>query len=113
MSSFARHLRRNMTDAERLLWRHLRARRLGGYRFRRQHPIGPYVVDFACMRAGVVVELDGGQHGERAHAAHDARRSAHLARAGYRVLRFWNHEVLAETEAVLAAILRALQAPVD
>ena len=97
---FARALRRESTDAERLLWFHLRDRRLG-VKFRRQQPVGPYVVDFLSIEAALVVELDGSQH----HADLDADRTRFLERRGHRVLRFWNHDVLVHTEAVLEQIL--------
>jgi very-short-patch-repair endonuclease len=98
----ARDLRRRQTEAERRLWARLRGRKLGGFKFRRQRPVGPFVADFVCHEAALVVELDGGQHAER--AADDEARSRYLAQRGYRVLRFWNHEALADTEAVLRAI---------
>lgn len=103
---FARTLREAMTDAERALWFHLRAKRFQGWKFRRQQPIGNYIVDFVCFDAKLVIELDGGQHAERADA--DARRTAWLESQGFRVLRFWNDAVLKETEAVLEEILRNL-----
>jgi len=106
--AFARQLRRQMTDAERLLWHHLRSRRLGGHKFRRQHPLGPYVVDFVQLEARLVVEADGGQHQCRAA---DLARNAWLQRHGFRVLRFWNNEILGETEAVLAVIAEAAESP--
>jgi len=102
----ARALRRRMTDAERLLWRHLRNRELGGWKFRRQYPVGPFIVDFICVEKNVVIEVDGGQHAE--NEALDLKRSAYLNKMGYRVLRFWNNEVLQETEAVLEAIFATL-----
>jgi very-short-patch-repair endonuclease len=102
----ARALRANSTDAERRLWYYLRDRRMSGYRFRRQVPIGPFVVDFVCMRARLIVELDGGQHAE--HLLDDLDRTRSLARTGFRVIRFWNDEVLQRTEAVLESILEAL-----
>lgn len=102
----ARSLRRNTSDAERLLWYRLRGRRLAGYKFRRQVIIEPYIVDFACFETKLIVEADGGQHAEQ--RAYDGRRSAYLEAMGYRVLRFWNHEILAETEAVLERICGAL-----
>ena len=102
---FARRLRRDMTDAERLLWRRLRGRELLGWKFRRQHPVGRYIVDFVCVEAGVVVELDGGQH---ADAPTDATRTRFLEATGLLVLRFWNNDVLTQTEAVLAVILSAV-----
>lgn len=102
----AKGLRRNSTDAERLLWNRLRNRQLEDAKFRRQQPIGPYVVDFACMERHLVIELDGGHHAEQLER--DEARTAFLNAEGFRVLRFWNNEVLAQTEAVLAAILGAL-----
>jgi very-short-patch-repair endonuclease len=103
---FARTLREAMTDAERALWYQLRAKRLLGWKFRRQQPIGNYIVDFVCFEAGMVIELDGGQHLEQAEA--DAQRTAWLESQGFRVLRFWNDAVLKQTEAVLEEILRNL-----
>ena len=94
-----------MTEAEHRLWHRLRAHRFAGFKFRRQHPIGPYIVDFAAVRHRLVVEADGGQHNGDAR---DARRDAWLAGRGSRVLRFWNHEVLQNTEVVLGEIWRAL-----
>jgi len=102
----ARVLRKRMTDAERRLWRHLRDRQLGGWKFRRQHPVGPYIVDFICLEKKVVIEVDGGQHAENEEA--DGRRSAYLEKLGYHILRFWNNEVLQETEAVLTTIFERL-----
>ena len=101
-----RQLRRALTDAERKLWYLLRDRRLSGFKFRRQHRIGPYYADFVCLGAKLVVEADGGQHLER--EAHDAARTRYLEARGFRVLRFWNHEVLKEAEAVLDAVVGAL-----
>ena len=108
LRDFARELRRRTTDAETLLWRLLRNRLMAGAKFRRQHPLPPYVLDFYCHDAGLAVELDGGQHNEAAGRRHDARRDAFLAQKGIRVLRFWNHEVLNQTEAVLEAIYAAV-----
>ena len=104
--TFAKHLRQNMTDAEQLLWRHLRAHRFDGQKFRRQQPIGPYVVDFVNFSAHVIVEADGGQHLD---SAQDVARDAWLRQQGFRVLRFWNHDILQRTEAVLEAIWNALR----
>jgi very-short-patch-repair endonuclease len=104
--SNARALRRQSTDAERRLWVFVRNRQLGGYRFRRQVPLGRYIVDLVCIRARLIVEIDGGQHAER--QLDDLERTWHLARRGFRVLRFWNNEVLQETEGVLEKILGAL-----
>jgi very-short-patch-repair endonuclease len=102
----ARGLRRSMTDAEHLLWRHLRNRHFSGWKFRRQHQIDRYIVDFVCPNAFLIVELDGGQHAEM--MATDADRTCRLEGMGYRVLRFWNNDVLANTEVVLQVILEAL-----
>jgi very-short-patch-repair endonuclease len=104
--AFARGLRRDSTDAEKRLWRYLRGRRLCGVKFRRQHPVGRYVADFACPERGLIVELDGGQHA-RSHGR-DARRDRLLGGHGYRVLRFWDHDVLSRTQAVLDTIYEAL-----
>ena len=98
---YARELRRNATPKERKLWQHLRNRRLGGYKFRRQASVGGPVADFLCAEKRLIVELDGGQHSEEA----DARRTAHLEALGYRVIRFWNNEINESLEAVLERIL--------
>jgi adenine-specific DNA-methyltransferase len=105
-NQLARALRKRMTDAERLLWRHLRNRELGGWKFKRQYPVGPFIVDFICLEKNVVIEVDGGQHAENEEK--DVQRSAYLNKMGYRVFRFWNNEVLQETEAVLTAIFDIL-----
>ena len=102
----ARTLRRQQSDAERRLWWYLRARQLSGVKFRRQQPIGSYVVDFCALDPKLVIEVDGGQHMER--AAQDAQRSAYLQRCGYAVLRFWNDDVLQRTEAVLEQITQEI-----
>jgi len=99
----ARELRGALTDAEQLLWQCLRNRQLGT-KFRRQVPIGPFIVDFYCHEARLVIELDGETHAEEDRAALDAARSAWLAESGYRVLRFWNRELMNDTETVLARI---------
>jgi very-short-patch-repair endonuclease len=103
----ARELRRNPTDAERRLWRHLRQRQLDGHRFRRQVPIGPYVADFVCLERRLIVEVDGGQHA--VEADRDEVRTAWLEGQRFSVLRFWNNDVLGETEGVLEAIKRELE----
>lgn len=105
-AQFARALRKNQTEAEKRLWYYLRDRRLNGFKFRRQHVIGPYVVDLVCIEQKLIIELDGGQHVER--ASQDERRSLYLAQQDFRVIRFWNDQVLTQTPDVLAAILRAL-----
>lgn len=103
----ARDLRSHATDAESLLWRHLRARQLTGLKLRRQHPLAGYVLDFVCLEAKLVVEVDGGQHAEPSAAARDVRRTQILEAQGLRVLRFWNHDVLSNIEGVLQAIADA------
>jgi very-short-patch-repair endonuclease len=106
---FARRLRKNQTEAEGLLWRHLRRRQLDGFKFRRQHPFGIYVCDFVCLEAGLVVELDGSQHLDE--APHDAVRDAFLRSHGFRVLRFWNGDVLSQRDSVIETIFEALHRP--
>jgi len=101
----ARRLRANQTLTEALLWNALRNRRLGGWKWRRQVPIGRYIADFLCVEARLVVELDGGGHAEQ--AAYDARRTHDLESQGLRVIRFWNHGVLEGREGVCDAILAA------
>jgi very-short-patch-repair endonuclease len=103
-SPTARRLRTTPTDAELRLWSRLRRKRLDGHRFRRQHPIGRYVVDFFCAEAKLIIEVDGGQHADESNA-----RANWLEGRGYRMLRFWNNEVLGNTEGVLAEILRVLR----
>jgi len=105
----ARQLRKNPTEAERVLWRHLRLHQLERCKFRRQQPIGQYIVDFVCFENRLVIELDGGQHCEQ--VAYDAERSAWLRTQGFRVLRFWNHEVLQDIEAVKKVIQEAVIPP--
>ena len=103
----ARRLRRAATDVESRLWYHLRARQVAGAKFRRQEPIGPYFVDFCCVEAKLVVELDGGQHAERHEP--DQQRTVFLEQCGYRVLRFWNNEVQQSLEAVVERIAEAVR----
>ena len=105
--TFARGLRSNPTDAERSLWSRLRAEQLG-HRFRRQVPLGHFVADFVCMERRLIVEIDGGQHVE---SSHDAVRDEWLMGRGFRVIRFWNNDVLNQGNAVVQAILDALSAP--
>jgi very-short-patch-repair endonuclease len=105
----AKVLRKRPTDAERLLWRHLRNRELGGWKFKRQYPVGPYIVDFICLEKNLVIEVDGGQHAENEEM--DIQRSEYLNKMGYRVLRFWNNQVLVETEAVLNSIFAKIAEP--
>jgi adenine-specific DNA-methyltransferase len=100
----ARALRASASEAEQRLWRHLRNRQMLDCKFRRQHPVGPFIADFASLEAGLVIEIDGGQHFEPEAQVADERRTAFLEAAGFRVLRFDNRQVLTETESVLAAI---------
>ncbi|RUL64156.1 endonuclease domain-containing protein [Dyella dinghuensis] len=100
-----RGLRRTSTEAEQKLWYHLRDSRLNGYKFRRQHAVPPYVVDFYCEAKRLVVELDGSQHNEQS----DQIRTQYLVSQGMAVLRFWDNEALQQTDAVLEAILSALE----
>ena len=103
-----RRLRRDSTDAEVALWSHLRAHRFAGFKFRRQHSCGPFILDFFCAVRKLAIELDGGQHFEPAAQAYDARRTSYLAARGITVLRFGSDLVFRETEAVLLAIAAAL-----
>jgi very-short-patch-repair endonuclease len=103
----ARNLRARQTEAENRLWYFLRDRRFLGAKFRRQVPVGPYVADFLCKSAGLIVEADGGQHSER--AAQDGARTRFLEAEGYRVLRFWNSEVMENVEGVMEVIAMAIR----
>jgi very-short-patch-repair endonuclease len=105
----ARALRMDMSDAEWKLWQQLRRGQIEGYRFRRQHPIGPYVADFACLEKRLIIEVDGGQHAEPEQIAHDARRTAWLESRGYRVIRCWTNELAGNMSGVLELIWLALQ----
>lgn len=100
--AFARQLRHHMTESETRLWRHLRAHRLGGEKFRRQQPIGPYVVDFVHFGARLIIEADGGQHNG---APRDERRDAWLHAQGFKVMRFWNNEIMSNLDGVLATVM--------
>ena len=108
-TKFARHLRQAMTDAERSLWHHLRNRALMGCKFRRQHPIGPYIVDFVCLEHRLVIELDGGQHG----TPPDQCRTLEIQAIGFRVLRFWTNDALVRQQVVLSMIFEALALPLS
>jgi very-short-patch-repair endonuclease len=103
----ARDLRKRMTEAERAMWSLLRRKQLEGHRFRKQVPIGQYIVDFACLDARLVVEVDGGQHNE---STSDVERDAWLRSQKFRVLRFWNNDVLTNPEGVMQMVLKALEA---
>jgi len=104
-TSRAREMRRQDTDAEAHLWAVLRAHRLGGWKWKRQVPFGPYILDFLCREATLVVEVDGGIHSDQ--LAYDERRTAYLATAGLRVLRFWNSDVMTNRDGVCLRILEA------
>ena len=103
--TLARRLRRDMTQAERRPWFALRDRRLASYKFRRQHPLDGAILDFACLAHRLAVEADGGQH----DPATDAARTRRIAAQGWRVIRFWNNDILANTEGVVLTILAALR----
>lgn len=105
----ARALRKSETDAERKIWQLLRSRSLNDAKFRRQHPVGPYIVDFICINEKLIIELDGSQHQQQ--QTYDAQRTAFLEQAGYRVIRFWDNDVLLKTENVMQAIYDALGSP--
>ena len=104
----ARRMRKYFTDDELRLWQLLRNRNLKAFKFRRQHPLGPYVADFVCLEKRLVIEVDGGQHQQQ--SGYDAKRTAKLETAGYRVLRFWDNDVLSRSENVMQAIYNALDA---
>ena len=105
---FARQLRQDQTDVERLLWKYLRNRRLNGVKFRRQHPIGAYIVDFVSLEKQLIIELDGGQHNSEEGKKKDKERIFWLEKNGYRVMRFWNNEVITDLDNVLQVIHNAL-----
>lgn len=106
MLHLAKNLRSNQTEAERKLWYQLRAHRFMGLKFKRQKPIGRYIVDFICMEHQLIVEVDGGQHADQ--TTYDQQRDAWLRRQGYTVLRFWNNDVMRQTEEVLEQIRLAV-----
>jgi very-short-patch-repair endonuclease len=109
-TAFARHLRQNETEEEYNLWSDLRARRLNGFKFARQIPLGPYIADFVCRERQLVVEIDGFQH---AGSRSDAARTAWLNAQGYAVLRFWNHDISKGRTSVLETILAALHGALE
>jgi very-short-patch-repair endonuclease len=106
LRKFAAELRKNMPDAEKALWQRIRHRQLGHFKFRRQYVIKPYVVDFVCLAAKLVIEIDGGQHAEAED--YDTLRTNYIEAQGYRVVRFWNNEVLYELDGVLGMIISIL-----
>ena len=107
----ARMLRRNATSAERKLWNRLRAGQLGGFQFRRQFPIGDFIVDFCCRRRRLVVELDGSKHAAGAGIAYDRERTRLISERGYRVIRFWNEDILTNLDGALEQIFAELRPP--
>ena len=109
LTRVAKRLRHEMTDAERVLWREVRAHRFKGFKFKRQEPLGLYVVDFVCYEAKLIIELDGGQHAEQQEA--DAERTRWLESRGFRVVRFWNNDVLANIAGVMQAIEKEITPP--
>ncbi len=102
----ARELRRNLTEAEKTLWRNIRLRQIGGYKFRRQQPIDRYIADFVCFEKRLIIEVDGGQHLEQ--KSYDSERDKWLEKEGFRILRFWDNQILKEIEAVKQVIMEAL-----
>ena len=102
----ARELRKNLTEAERTLWKYLRLRQFDGNKFRRQQPIGKYIVDFVCFEKKLIVEVDGGQYNEQ--VIYDSERNEWLKKQGFRILRFWNNQVLKEIDGVEGGIMEAL-----
>ena len=103
----AQQLRNNPTEAERTLWYHVRRRQLGGYKFRRQHPLGPNIADFVCLEKNLIIEFDGGQHSQQ--TPYDSERTDWLEAQGFRVLRFWNNEVFKSIDTVKEVIVEALR----
>jgi len=108
-TDLARELRENTTEAEKLLWRRLKNRQLEGFKFRRQQPIGPYIVDFVNFEKKIIIELDGGQHAIEEEK--DSKRDRWLAQQGFEVLRFWNNEVFESLEGLLETLRRKLITP--
>jgi very-short-patch-repair endonuclease len=103
----ARQLRKNLTDAERLLWRRLRLWQVDGFKFRRQQPLENYIVDFVCLEKRLIIEVDGGQHAQQAN--YDTDRDAWLRNQGFVILRFWNNDVLKNIDGVMEVIAKNLQ----
>ncbi len=107
----ARELRNNATDAERILWAKLRALKHNGLHFRRQAPMGRYIVDFVCHSAKLIIEVDGSQHGEEAARRYDSVRTAFLELEGYRVLRYWNADAMRNSHGIADAIIQIANSP--
>jgi very-short-patch-repair endonuclease len=108
LKKFSRDLRNNPTEAEKILWRHLKSKQLNGLKFRRQRPIDNFIVDFVCLEKRLIIELDGGQHNENIH---DRHRTEILESNGFLVLRFWNNEIFENIEGVLEAIINTVNPP--
>jgi very-short-patch-repair endonuclease len=108
ITAFARQLRQKQTDAERALWKRLKSKQLEGVKFRRQQPMGPYIVDFVIFEKKLVIEIDGGQHNENETTEKDDARTRRLEAEGFQVLRFWNNDVIMNIEGVLETIRNAL-----
>ncbi|GAB6140699.1 hypothetical protein JCM14076_14280 [Methylosoma difficile] len=106
LTNQARSLRKNQTDVEQRLWQQLRNRRLLNHKFRRQFPIEPYIVDFVCLELKLIIELDGGQHADQLD--YDQHRSQYLGKKGFKILRFWNNEIIENNEGVLETIRLAI-----
>ena len=100
----AKNLRKRATDTEQVLWQHLRAKRFTGLKFKRQQPIGPYIVDFVCFEKKIIIELDGGQHAQPEEMQSDSIRDQWFEAKGFKVLRFWDNEVLTNIRGVLEVI---------
>ena len=109
-TSNAKQLRKNSTDAERTLWKHLRAYQVNRHKFRRQQPIGPYIVDFVCFEQKLIIEVDGGQHARPDEAEYDEARTEWMESQGFHLLRFWNNQVLREIGPLKQAVLNAREA---
>ena len=105
-SQNAKKLRKSLTDAELILWKYLRKRQLGGHKFRKQHPVGNYIVDFVCLKKKLIIELDGGQH--QKNIDYDTKRTQYLELEGFKVVRFWNNQVFNEIDEILDTILNLL-----
>jgi len=110
-TALAKKLRQTSTDAERRLWKYIKAKKLAGLKFRRQVPIGDYIVDFVCFEKKIIIEIDGGQHSEEVNKINDNNRTAWLEGRGFKVLRFWNNEVLKNTDGVWEVIQRNCEYP--
>lgn len=104
----ARNLRKNMTEQEKKLWQYLRKRSINNFKFRRQYPIGNYIVDFACLEKRLVIEIDGGQHNQSDNILYDQNRTQYIEKCGYKVIRFWNNEIENNIEGVYEEILKYL-----